>query len=257
MSSLDPGRMVGAGLPAGLDLVTFDVVDSTNQVLLDRFVHRRAVFADHQRRGRGRRGRRWDAPPAAGIWLSFGYRFHGTAATLGGLPLAVGIAVAESLPLDRIGVKWPNDLVVEDAKLGGILIELVPGTSRGSHAVIGVGINLALPEAARSGPADRLPRTDLARLTGRHADREVLTAGLLVALDQACMDYATAGWSVFRDRWLRHDVLRGRWIVVENAQGVRLEGQADGVQDHGALRLVDANGGVHEVLAGEVHVRMR
>jgi BirA family transcriptional regulator, biotin operon repressor / biotin---[acetyl-CoA-carboxylase] ligase len=108
-------------------------IDSTNSELLRRDTARdgaNVLFAEQQTGGRGRQGRAWVSPPACNLYVSVARYFAGDIARLGGLSLVVGVAVAEallSLGLDRIALKWPNDLVIVDGahlrKLGGVLIE--------------------------------------------------------------------------------------------------------------------------------------
>lgn len=249
--------IAAAGAPDGIDVVTADVLDSTNQTLLDDFAHRKAVLADHQTAARGRRGRRWDAPASAGLWLSFGYHFFVGPEKLSGLSLAVGLAVAEQLPGEKIGLKWPNDLVFDDAKLGGVLIELAASASGGSRVVIGIGLNLWMPEGAMNTTEDALPRTDLARVCNDLPDRNRLAARLITAVDAACDQYSVQGFAAFHHLWQRYDVLKGRLVRVELAPGQWRLGRADGIDESARLKLVDEQGEMHRMTAGEVRVRMR
>ncbi|HEY9112877.1 MAG TPA: biotin--[acetyl-CoA-carboxylase] ligase, partial [Rhodanobacteraceae bacterium] len=121
------------------------------------------VFADWQQAGRGRRGRQWLSPPAVNLQFSCLKRFAGGYAALSGLSLATGVATAQALEdcgVRGVALKWPNDLVHQDAKLGGILVELGGEFMGPCHAIVGVGINLRLSDALRAA-LDR-PCTDLA-----------------------------------------------------------------------------------------------
>ncbi|MEN7342313.1 MAG: biotin--[acetyl-CoA-carboxylase] ligase [Pseudomonadota bacterium] len=126
---------------------------STNSWLMDRDAlpvgEAEVAIALHQTAGRGRRGREWQAPPESGLCLSMAWHFDAMPENPGAISLALGVAVAralESLGTGEIMLKWPNDLVWQDRKLGGILVESATSAS-GFRVVAGVGINVALPEA--------------------------------------------------------------------------------------------------------------
>jgi BirA family biotin operon repressor/biotin-[acetyl-CoA-carboxylase] ligase len=250
---LDDQRLEAALAGRGIGHEIRSQVASTNAELAARFGHRHALLAEYQTAGRGRRGRGWSSPPAAGIWLSFGYRFDLGLSGLGALALAAGLAAADAL--ERAGVpvamKWPNDLVAEGRKLGGVLVEGRGDRTGPCDVVVGVGINVRLPQTL---PAPRQPWTDVHRLTGVTPDRNGLAAAVIVALDRACARFADRGLTPFLGRWRQLDALAGREIEVAYARGTRLHGRADGINRRGELRVRAAAGTVH-VNAGEVRVR--
>jgi BirA family biotin operon repressor/biotin-[acetyl-CoA-carboxylase] ligase len=194
------------------------------------------VFADWQSAGRGRRGRQWISPPATNLQFSCFKRFAGGYASLAGLSLAAGVAVAQALEdcgAGGVGLKWPNDLMHEDAKLGGILVELGGEFMGPCHAVIGVGINMQGAEAMRR-MLDR-PCTDLGRACGGAApSRNVLAAALVSRLVDALDVFADSGFPAFVDAWSGRDVLAGRAVRVDGTHGV-FDGTAAGVDARGAL----------------------
>ena len=215
------------------------------------------VFADWQDAGRGRRGRKWLSPPATNLQFSCLKRFAGGYASLSGLSLAVGVAAVNALEdcgVDGIGLKWPNDLVHRDAKLGGVLVELGGEFMGPCHAVIGIGINLRVPEAMRSA-LDR-PCTDLASLRGAGApSRNTLAAALVARLIEALDAFDEGGFAVSADAWAGLDALAGRAVRVDDPRGA-FEGTAAGVDARGALR-VRCKGGMRVVDSAEVTVRAR
>ena len=152
-------------------------------------------------------------------------------------------------------LKWPNDLVIDDRKLAGILVEAGGDRGRGRLAtcVIGVGFNLDLAQAD-SGRIDQ-PWTDFARAFGRVPGRNALAARAANAILDACGQYRGHGLAPFVARWERFDALRGRpvWIL---SGGAPLAGVARGIDADGAL-LVEHPGGVVRCEAGEVRVRAR
>lgn len=214
------------------------------------------VCAEWQRAGRGRRGRGWLSPPATNIQLSCLKRYALGFRALSGLSLVAGIAAVRALAdggVRGIGLKWPNDLVHADAKLGGILVELGGDATGPCHAIVGVGINVYVPDAVRATLAR--PCADLARLCdgGTAPSREALTAALVTRLVEALDEFARNGFAGFAGDWARYDALAGRRIFVEGAQG-SFDGVAAGVDRDGALR-VRCDDELHRVDSAEVTVR--
>ncbi len=234
-------------------------LDSTSSECLRRATElpdRSFVFADWQDAGRGRRGRHWVSPPATNLQFSCLKRFPSGYAALSGLSLAVGVAVVNALGdcgVHGVGLKWPNDLVHDDAKLGGILIELGGEFMGPCHAVIGIGVNLRLSEATRL--ALGRPCTDLVRLCdGKKApSRNALATALITRLVEALDVFENSGFTGFANAWTKCDALAGRKIRIDTPQGV-LDAVAEGVDARGALRVCAADG-MHSFDSAEVTVR--
>jgi BirA family biotin operon repressor/biotin-[acetyl-CoA-carboxylase] ligase len=212
----------------------------------------RVHFAERQTAGQGRRGRHWHSPLAANLYFSVARRFGGGFAALSGLSLAVGVAVAEALHVagyPQVRLKWPNDLMVEARKLGGILIELRGEAMGPCDAVIGVGLNVRMPPA----PGDiGQPWTDLATLAPP-PDRNVLAATLLDHLLPALARFDRDGLDAFAPRWTALDALAGRPVRVHQGGDAR-DGVALGIDASGALRVRHADG-ERAWHGGEVSVR--
>ena len=213
------------------------------------------VFADWQRTGRGRRGRQWLSAPASNLQVSCLKRFSGSYAALSGLSLAVGIGAVGALEdcgVRDVALKWPNDLVHQDAKLGGILVELGGEFMGPCHAIIGIGINVSLSEALRH-TLDR-PCADLIEVCGGEApSRNELATALVARLASELDAFDQLGFSVCADAWAARDALAGRRIRVEEARG-DFEGVAEGVDARGALQVRTA-AGLRSIDSGEVTVR--
>jgi BirA family transcriptional regulator, biotin operon repressor / biotin---[acetyl-CoA-carboxylase] ligase len=168
-------------------LEVFTELDSTNRRLLSvppAVGQLDVCIAEFQTQGRGRRGRRWDAPLGSGICLSVGWQFAGMPAEPAALTLAVGVVVRRVLERVAgltISLKWPNDLVVDERKLGGILLELKAEAHGGAHVVVGVGLNVALPASLLSTLSD-WPRgaVDLKTALGKEPPPRAVLAGALV-----------------------------------------------------------------------------
>lgn len=192
--------------------------------------------AETQSAGRGRRGRAWVSPLGANVYFSLLKRFERGMGTLSGLSLAVGVALAQALEdcgAAGIGLKWPNDVVVEGRKLAGILVEAGGGFLGPCFAVIGIGINLRLSDDADTGQ----PATDLARICGGATPpRNRVVAHLLARLVDALDRFAGDGFAAFAETYAVRDALAGKRVRVQAADGVR-DGIADGVDARGALRV--------------------
>ena len=218
--------------------------------------HFDACLAEFQSAGRGRRGRHWVAPFAAGLCLSVSWSYRDAPGTLGALSLAAGVAALRALGrlgFARLSLKWPNDILCGDAKLGGILIDLRGEAAGPAYVVVGIGINVRLPQAARERlAAEGAEATDLAALGGVPARNE-LAAVLIAELAQALVEFGARGLAAFMAEWQAADALAGRAVRVLHG-GEPLEGLARGVDGDGAL-LLEIGGARRRILSGEVSVR--
>ncbi|HYM86199.1 MAG TPA: bifunctional biotin--[acetyl-CoA-carboxylase] ligase/biotin operon repressor BirA [Pseudoxanthomonas sp.] len=245
---------VRAGL-ASLDIAWS--LDSTNSELLRRDTPAHglaALLAERQTGGRGRRGKAWASPLAAHVYLSVSRQFGGGLARLGGLSLVAGVAAAEALyasGYDGVRLKWPNDLLVGDRKLGGLLVEGGGEHAGPVRAVIGLGINVRMPDRYAAG-IDQ-PWIDLSRIAGVTPSRNAIAARLLAHLVPALDEFDAEGLAPFRARYARFDALAGREVAIHAGDGVHT-GVAAGIAEDGALqvRIGDAQRVFH---AGEVSVR--
>ena len=244
---LDADR-IRAALPGPLrrGIDTLEVawsLDSTSSELLRRTQPGAGVqvlLAERQTGGRGRRGRPWASPLAANLYLSVARRFDGGLARLGGLSLVAGVAVVDALRAlgpDRVGLKWPNDVVVEQGarlrKLGGILVEGGGEHGGPARAVIGIGLNVRMPGAA--GAEIDQPWVDLQALC-EPPPRDAIAAALLVALLPALSAFDREGLAPVLARYARCDVLSGRQVRVQTGEASHA-GTALGLAPDGALRV--------------------
>jgi BirA family biotin operon repressor/biotin-[acetyl-CoA-carboxylase] ligase len=238
-------------------------LDSTNSELLRRptpAIGVAVLLAERQSGGRGRRGREWASPLAANLYLSLARMFGGGLARLPGLSLVAGIATAEALHalgFDGVRLKWPNDLVVADddslRKLGGLLVEGGGEVAGPARAVLGLGLNVAMPATAAAGIMQ--PWIDLAALAGGTApSRNALAATLLAHWLPALAQFDADGLAPFLPRHRRLDALAGREVVLHADGGDVRSGHALGLADDGALR-VRIGTVEHNIHAGEVSVR--
>jgi BirA family transcriptional regulator, biotin operon repressor / biotin---[acetyl-CoA-carboxylase] ligase len=243
-------------------LEVFTELESTNRHLLSvppPVGQLDVCLAEFQTAGRGRRGRRWSTPLGGGICLSVGWQFAGMPAELAALTLAVGVAVRRALARVaglEVELKWPNDLVCDERKLGGILLEVAAEGHGGAHVVAGIGLNVALPPDLLPSLSD-WPRgaIDLATaLGGEPPPRVVLVAALVGELAELFSGYARDGFAAYRAEWRSADYLRGRSVRVDDA-AAPTAGFALGIDVDGALLVETAAGERRRVIAGDVSVR--
>jgi BirA family biotin operon repressor/biotin-[acetyl-CoA-carboxylase] ligase len=235
-------------------------LDSTNSELLRRAAalpSGAVCLAETQSAGRGRRGRVWHSPCARNLYLSLLWRFARGPEALAGLALVVGLAVRAAL--EGVGVrgatvKWPNDVLYKDAKLAGALIELSGEAGGASCVVIGVGINVSMPESPGAGTITQA-WTDATRAAGKPVSRNELAAAVLNRLYRALARFGEQGLEPFRDEWRQHDALAGRPVTVQGMHIVH--GIARGIDADGAFLLADESGAVTRWLSGDVSVRTR
>jgi BirA family biotin operon repressor/biotin-[acetyl-CoA-carboxylase] ligase len=211
------------------------------------------LLARRQRDGQGRRGRAW-VSTEGNLALSLSRRIARPLRELSGLSPAAGVAIVEALHalgVDSAGLKWPNDLVAGERKLGGLLVDArADGT--GSIAVIGVGVNVSLP--AQAGEAIAQPWCDLRGL-GHAIERDAVAVAVVDALVAMLDSFERNGLAPFVERWARHDAYAGRPARV--LDGAREHaGTVLGIADDGALRLLTAEG-EQRFHAGELSLRPR
>lgn len=262
LERLDAARIVASQAPAvrsALRRVDCALrVDSTNQRLLDARADDdpQALFAEAQTAGRGRRGREWRSPFGANLYLSLAWSFEGWPPALGTLPLAVGVACARALRdtgVRGVTLKWPNDLRIGSAKLGGILIEQRGEFGGRCRVVVGLGLNVAMT-AQQAGAITQAWTSVHAQPDSASVTRHALAVRLLDHLAAALADFERTGFAPFRDEWQQLDASAGREVRIEGA-GRTLEGHACGIDDAGALIVETPDGQRHHLHAGEVSLR--
>lgn len=232
------------------ELEILESVDSTNTELLRRArkggIHRQVLLAEYQSHGRGRRGRRWESGLGEGLCLSLGWQFEFGVDRLQGLSLVLGVAATEALAdcdVRGVGLKWPNDLLLNGAKLGGILVEIRGEFDGPCQVVAGIGLNV---HAGGDQP-------DRADLSGHGLSRSLLAGRLIDRWFRALIAFPRDGLSAWLPRLAAMDVLAGHPIRVQ--QGDQwVHGLAAGIDEQGRL-LLDREGDLQAVAGGEVSVR--
>ena len=236
-----------------------DSLDSTNHYLYELARKKpesgHVVIAEHQQAGRGRRGRNWVSPFAQNLYLSLLWRFDFALARLSGLSLMVAVAVARAL--HRIAaiepeLKWPNDILFGGRKLSGILLEVQAESEGPCTAVIGIGVNVAMPATAAEN-IDQ-PWIDLSSASGRPISRNILSSAILDELVTALAAFTESGLKTFMSDWQRWDGVAGKSVrLIFTDHEIR--GEVQGIDEQGALLLKNQNG-LHRYQMGEISLRM-
>ena len=228
----------------------FEEIDSTNSWLMKQRgihddnhdgIHGRVCITEWQTAGRGRRGHMWRASRSSSVLLSLGW--HLGAAASAGLSLVSGLSIVDGLRhagIDSVGLKWPNDVMVQGKKLGGVLTEL-----RGDHCVVGMGINVASPD-------DDIARADLKSL-GHNPDRDVLAAALIISHCRYLQRFCDGGFAQFIEEWNGLNVHQGLAVSVESPV-MSGTGIVCGVDQDGAL-IIDQNGIRQRLISAESRIR--
>ncbi|QXH94415.1 bifunctional biotin--[acetyl-CoA-carboxylase] ligase/biotin operon repressor BirA [Pseudomonas ogarae] len=236
----------------------FDAIDSTNAEAL-RLIERGAaapfmVLAERQIAGRGRRGRKWVSPFAENLYHSLVLRIDGGMRQIEGLSLVVGLAVMHALRdmgIAEAGLKWPNDVLVGEKKIAGILLELVGDPADVCHVVLGVGINVNMQST------DEVDQqwTSMCLEAGRDFDRNELVARLGAKLQRYLRLHHASGFAAIQSEWEQYHLWQGR--AVSLIAGVnKIDGVVLGIDHQGALRL-KVDGVEKNFSGGELSLRLR
>jgi BirA family biotin operon repressor/biotin-[acetyl-CoA-carboxylase] ligase len=242
-----------------LHLEILDHVPSSNKLLLQRATEGAAsgtvLAVEWQSAGRGRLGRTWHSGLGDALTFSLLWRFECGLAALSGLSLGVGVALVRALHeqgVQNIGLKWPNDVLVNEGKLAGILLEAQGDMLGPSAVVIGIGLNLSLPSGARSHIEQAV--SDLEECGVPLQQRNRVMGLLLKHLVAVMREFAANGFAPLRAEWENDHLFHHRQAKLLLPDGTKIEGKVHGVTAEGALRLETAHG-MQVFNAGEVSLR--
>ncbi len=233
-------------------ITVFDEVDSTNQYLMDlpqtQLQHKQVCLAECMTAGRGRQDRKWHGGAYQNVLLSLAWQVNRDVNRLAGLSLAIAVMIIDCLVSicdAPFKVKWPNDVLVYNRKLSGILIEI-----KDDFAIIGIGINCDL-STAQEATIDQ-PVTSLAQIMGQTVDRNILIPQLLASLARGLEEFTVAGLESFRDAWTSLHAHQGKLIRVA---GPPIQtGTVQGIDHRGALVIKSFNGDVMTIYSGDLSV---
>jgi BirA family transcriptional regulator, biotin operon repressor / biotin---[acetyl-CoA-carboxylase] ligase len=236
------------------ELQVLDHIDSTNTFARQRVEQGMGrgyvCMAERQSQGRGRLGRQWVSPFGRNMYLSAIWEFHGGVAELEGLSLAVGVAVCraiQSLQVEDVSLKWPNDILLGGRKVGGILLEMLGDPVGLCQVVVGIGINFAMPK----GTVIDQPWADLGEYDS--VTRNGLASEVLSGLLPLLSTFSDLRFPHYRRAWEAYDAHRGVKIQLTRP-GKTVVGVAQGVSDSGAICL-EIDGEQNFFSGGEISLR--
>lgn len=246
-----------------VNLAVEPVVSSTNTLLLDRVnqgrpIHLELLTAEMQQAGKGRRGRNWFSPFASSLSCSLGWNFEGSAQELQGLSLAVGVAIKaglEGLGVEAVGLKWPNDIYLNQAKLGGILIEITGDLAGPCKLIVGFGINVHRPLDFNTESVNQ-PIAFLSDLGVPLPTRSQLASALYLEVLKVLSTYAQQGFEPWVNDWNRAHVWQGKQALVITPQS-SVEVTLGQVNQLGELAVYDSTGQQKLLNSGEISLRVR
>lgn len=240
----------------GVPVHTCAVIDSTNQYMmaqLERWQKGECLLAESQTAGRGRRGRQWHSPFGSQFIMSMYWRLDEGPTAAMGLSLAIGVAVVQALEsagYRDLSLKWPNDIYMARRKLAGILVEMSAAVGGICHLVIGVGVNLNLPDAVISQldqPCAHLAEQPVV------VERNQLSATIIQRLRDALTLFERQGLSAFLTEWNRLDIFMQQPVKVLLGNQV-IHGLYCGIDGQGNMLLQDHEG-IHKFVGGEISLR--
>lgn len=259
LTLLDAAKISQLRQSSNADILVQNITDSTNSQLMqkvqDGLVTQPGytLVAEAQTAGRGRRGRNWYSPFAASLYFSMYWRLEQGIQAAMGLSLVVAIAIARMLKQQyqvEAKVKWPNDVYVDGKKLCGILVELAGQAHAGCDVIIGIGMNIRLPQQALNNIDQQY--IDLANASGQVIDRNLLVALLQQQLVSLLAEFSKNGFSGFVAEFDQHNQYRDKEVkLIGNTE---IKGTCLGVDNQGAL-LIRTAAGVQAYFGGEVSLR--
>ncbi|MBN1958168.1 MAG: biotin--[acetyl-CoA-carboxylase] ligase [Desulfuromonadales bacterium] len=262
----NPAYLMAADIERGLktriigrQVVSLEETDSTNiqiKALAEQGALEGAVLvADRQSAGRGRLGRRWESPSGVNLYCSILLKPHIPVQQAPQLTFLSAAAVAETMTrVCQLSacVKWPNDILVNGAKIAGLLNEMNAETEQIHFVILGIGINLNMTAEQLPTPLN-YPATSVFLETGQQVDRALFLRTLLEILDHYYTEFLAEGFLPIRRRWERLCAVMNSRVTVDQ-ESTRLSGTVVGLDVDGALRLQCEDGRVERILAGDVRL---
>lgn len=240
-----------------LPIFAYDSISSTNEYAKKMLATQPAplaIFAEHQTLGRGRRGRKWNSPYAQNLYLSYAWPVTRGMAQIDGLSLVAGLAVVravEQVVGTTAQLKWPNDVLINNAKVAGILLELVGDPADLCSVVIGIGVNLNMTSTNQAIDQEW---TSLALETGKQVDRTQFAQSVLESLDVYLEKQKNYGFSSLKNEWLSVHGWQGREVVLSVGNEL-VQGRITGLGDKGEICLL-VDGQERLFIGGELSLRL-
>ena len=236
------------------------ILGSTNEYLMSQIADGvpsgQTCLAEQQTAGRGRRGRKWISPYGSNIYLSIFWRFSLAPIELSGLSLAAGLATVRALNrlgVTEVGLKWPNDILWQERKLAGLLLEVTGESGGPSQVVLGLGLNTHMSN--QQGENIDQPWVDLTNIPGgEKIGRNQLAAELIHQLVNALKQFESSGLPPLLEEWQQQDLYHNKMIALQMGNRA-IVGKHVGIDKNGALLLLHA-GEISAYYAGEVSLRL-
>jgi BirA family biotin operon repressor/biotin-[acetyl-CoA-carboxylase] ligase len=251
-------RLGEEGNLAGIPVRLLAETDSTNEVAANLArtgaPSYTVVAAETQSAGRGRLGKSWQSPAGSGLYFSLILRPALAPADLPKITLVAGLAVClavEKVARLPLRIKWPNDILLGDRKLAGILAETVAVPGRRTAVVLGIGLNVNAPTTAFPA-ALREKATSLFIHTGREYQRSELLTAIVTEIKRLIGRFEREGFADLLREWRQRDAYLGRELTWVARSGEIVRGVSLGPDDHGELLIRDRRGRMHEILSGEI-----
>ena len=242
------------------DIEVFEEIQSTNSYLMNAsspsLKKMCIAVTTNQTAGRGRYGKSWYSPSGTGLCLSAAYTFSKKPSNLAALTLAIGVSIAEALhelKISNIELKWPNDLVVQNSKLGGILTEIQHEDSKIISVVTGIGLNINFPNKFNFGiDKDWAQKAiDLKSVCNKLPCNNRLVGTFANYLLKTFNEFEASGFEVFSNRWSQRDWLFGRKIKV-NTKNKQYLGTGAGIANDGCLLIDTVDLGICRLATGTI-----
>lgn len=243
-----------------LNIHLFSSIDSTNKYLkeLAPSAHLEVCCAELQTQGRGRFGRNWHSPFGENIYFSSRWNLHCDLTKLSGLSLVTSLAIVASLKQfnhsSQIKIKWPNDVLWNDKKLCGSLIEIIAESNATAQVIIGIGLNVN--SDTEHNPLPDKPWCSLYELSQQFHDRNKLIAHLIINLQRYITQFIDNDLSFFMNEWNQYDYLFNKFITVTQSLE-SLSGIACGINTMGQLILEEGNGEKHLLSSGDTSLKSK
>lgn len=237
-----------------ITLEVFEKIPSTNNYLKDKASLKGIHFclAEYQSKGRGRLGRTWVSPFGRNIYCSFRYVFNKDISEMGGLSLVIGILIAKALeglsPTLKPRLKWPNDIYVDNQKIGGILIDLMGEANGNCTAIVGIGLNVNMKD--EDSKDINQPWTSLEHALDEKLDRNIIVARLMQSILSGIEIFHEKGLDPFLAEWQRYDLFQNQEVSITMVNKV-ISGVARGINSHGYLLLESPSGNTEPFSCGD------
>ena len=244
------------------EIIRFDVIESTSSKALalgrQGVAAGTVIVAETQTGGRGRLHRNWLSPPGTGLYFSIILRPELDPNDLSKITLAAGVAVCKAIELESgvlPKIKWPNDLLLDDKKFGGILSETGPvaETAAGHQTLVIVGIGLNIQEPVGGFPSDlQITATTLSQHTDTTVVKEDLVLAIADALDKEVALLEKGDFKKILDQWKQRDGIKDRRLTWVTPKGEKVNGVSLGPDADGMLQIKDGEGKIHTVISGDL-----